>query len=145
VDDDTPLIDDIGIARLIAKLRAIRDHDPNYGVTKTEFLARAQEIAVRQALRDQRRLKRQQRLERPIDGMLPSQIPAAPSFVDQLIAAMDLRILLGRLTQDQHQVIILSLVMKRPIPQIAVALGLSVRTVRRLRRTALDTLQNHDG
>lgn len=144
-DDDPPLIDDIGIAKLLAKLRAIRDHDPDYGLTKTEWIARAQEIAVRQALRDAKRQRQLRRKEIPIDGMLPNQIPAAPSFVDRLISSMDLRAMLGRLSQHQYQVLVLSFVMRMSIPRISAALSLSERTVRRLRSAALHTLQNHDG
>ena len=143
--DDPPLIDDIGIAKLLAKLRAIRDHDPAYGLSKTEFVDRAQELAVRQAIREAQRQRRQRRLEIPLDGMLPHQVPAVPSFVERLVSAMDLRAALGRLTQHQSQVLVLSFAMRLSIPQISVALSLSQRTVRRLRRTALDTLQKHDG
>lgn len=141
-DDEAPLIDDIGIARLIAKLRAIRDHDPNYGLTKTEFIARAQEIAVRQALRDAQRQSKLRRKEIPIDGMLPAKIPTNPGFVDRLISAMDLRDALGRLTQHQSQVLILSRAMGLRDHQIAVALGLSVCTIKRIRKAAITTLRN---
>jgi RNA polymerase sigma factor (sigma-70 family) len=141
-DDDPPLIDDIGIAKLLAKLRAIRDHDPDYGLTRTEWIARAQEIAVRQALRDAKRQRQLRRKEIPIDGMLPNQIPAVPSFVDRLISAMDLRAALGRLSQHQSQVLILSRAMRLRDHQIAAALSLSVRTVKRLRDTAIATLRN---
>lgn len=139
--DDAPLIDDIGIAKLLAKLRAIRDHDPDYGLTRTEFIARAQELAVRQALRDAQRERRLRRKEIPIEGMLPGQLPTNPNFVDQLILAMDVRDALGRLSQHQSQVLILSRAMRLRDHQIAASLGLSIRTVKRLRQTAIATLR----
>lgn len=140
-DDEASLIDDIGIARLIAKLRAIRDHDPNYGVTKTEFLARAQEIAVRQAVRDRRRQRKQQQLEVPLDSLLPSQAPAAPSFVDRLIDHMDLCLAIDRLSRHERQVVIQSFVLKLPIREIAASLGLTQKTTRALRASARDKLR----
>lgn len=137
VDDDAPLIDDIGIARLLAKLRAIRDHDPAYGLTKSEFVDRAEEIAVRHALREAQRQRRQRRLEVPLDGMLPHQLPALPDFVDRLVDQMDLCIAIDRLSRHERQVVIQSFVLKRSIRDIATHLGLSQKVTRAIRTAAI--------
>lgn len=140
-DEAPPLIDDAGIARLLAKLRAIRDHDPNYGLTKTEFILRAQEIAARQFLRERARQRRIARLTVPLETLLPHQLPALPDFVDRAIASIDLKDAIDRLSRHERQVVIQSYALKRPIREIALTLRLTNRAVSAIRRAATAKLR----
>jgi DNA-directed RNA polymerase specialized sigma24 family protein len=131
-DRDPPLIDDLGLAVLIARLEAATSYEPDYGVTRENFIATAESNAKRRFTREQARRKRIQRATISLETLLDHQIPSAPDDTARVIDFLTVLETLAAIPHPQRSALILTGLLGYTRKEAACALGVDKRAFRHL-------------